>query len=197
MTINKKRLGALGIASVGLTAVAAGVLPSSAETQEPAPIAVELLTPRSRFTDGISVLLMIRHGDRPGPSSDDELLAPARRPRAVGGTQVVNVRDPSNVVTAEITVQPEARFPLHTHAGPVMVTVSRGELTYIDDGCVERVYPAGTAFVDPGRGNVHTAYNSGSDVAVLVATFLEVPAEGPLTITDGIEARGCEAEAET
>ncbi len=44
----------------------------------------------------------------------------------------------------------------------------------------------GTAFVDPGRGNVHTASNPSDEVTVLLATFFEVPAEGPLTITEGV-----------
>jgi hypothetical protein len=36
--------------------------------------------------------------------------------------------------------------------GPVVVNVVSGELTYVAaDDCVEREYPAGTAFVDPGR----------------------------------------------
>jgi hypothetical protein len=42
--------------------------------------------------------------------------------------------------------------------------------------------------VDPGRPNVHTAFNSFDGVTVVVATFLEVSADGPLTIAQGVEA---------
>jgi hypothetical protein len=48
--------------------------------------------------------------------------------------------------------------------------------------CVEREYPAGTAFVDLGHGDVHTAFNATDDVTVLVATFFEPPQAGPLLI---------------
>jgi hypothetical protein len=41
--------------------------------------------------------------------------------------------------------------------------------------------------VDPGRGNVHTAFNPSDDVTVVIATFFEVPAEGPLTLTEGVQ----------
>jgi hypothetical protein len=101
------------------------------------------------------------------------------------GTGVSNIADPSRVVTAKITMQPGAMFPWHTHPGPVIVTVADGELTYVRaDDCVERPYPAGTAFIDPGRGNVHTAFNSsgGDTVTVLYATFFETPLTGPLTV---------------
>jgi len=45
-----------------------------------------------------------------------------------------------------------------------------------------RLDAAGTAFVDPGRGMVHTAVNRTAGVTVLLATFFEVPHTGPLTI---------------
>jgi len=101
---------------------------------------------------------------------------------------VIKVPDASHVVVAKITVQPGAQFPWHTHTGPVIVTVTSGELTYVNDNdCVERTYPAGTAFIDPGQGNVHIAFNSSEEVTELVATFLEAGEVGPLTIPAGPE----------
>jgi len=44
-------------------------------------------------------------------------------------TDVINVSDPSRIVTAKITVQPGAQFPWHTHPGPVFVTVAESEST--------------------------------------------------------------------
>jgi hypothetical protein len=66
----------------------------------------------------------------------------------------------------------------------VFVTIAEGEMTYVSsDDCVGRRYPSGTAFVDPGHGHVHTAYNSGSALTVFVATFFEVPqGDAPITI---------------
>jgi quercetin dioxygenase-like cupin family protein len=80
-------------------------------------------------------------------------------------------------------VEPGAHFPWHSHAGPVVVNVTSGELVYVDgDDCVERPYEAGTAFVDPGHGHTHTAFNATSEATVIVATFYEAPAQGPLLI---------------
>jgi quercetin dioxygenase-like cupin family protein len=100
-----------------------------------------------------------------------------------------HLADLSSVAVARFTVQPGAQFPWHSHAGPVLVTVTEGELVYVmADGCAERSYPAGTAFLDPGRGHVHSAYNPTDGETVIVATFTEAPADGPLSITEGITA---------
>ena len=102
---------------------------------------------------------------------------------------VLDLADLSNVAVARFTVQPGAQFPWHTHPGPVIVTVTQGELVYVmAEGCHEHAYAAGTAFVDPGRGMVHSAYNPTDAETVIVATFTEVPADGPLSITEGITA---------
>jgi quercetin dioxygenase-like cupin family protein len=98
-------------------------------------------------------------------------------------TRVVKAKDPSRTLVARFTVQPGAQFPWHSHPGPVVVNVTQGELVYVDgDDCVERTYPAGTAFVDPGHGHIHTAFNDTSAVTVFVATFYETPEQGPLLI---------------
>ena len=46
----------------------------------------------------------------------------------------------------------------------------------------------GTAFLDAGHGEVHSAYNPTDAPTVFVATFLEAPADGPLVITEGVTA---------
>lgn len=138
-----------------------------AQAPSPPPIELAPLTARAVFPDAIGLDLSI--GLQGG-----ELIEMA-------------VTEPSHTVVARITVQPGAQFPWHTHPGPILVNVAEGALVYIPaSDCTERLYPAGTAFFDPGRGNVHTAYNASAGVTVLMATFFEVPAEGPLTITEGI-----------
>ena len=156
--------------AVALAAVT--VLPSLA-TQH---IAVEILSPRSEFTDAVDIQI--------------------RNKLDGGSTSVSNMHDPSLTVVARITVQGKGQFPWHTHPGPVIVNVAQGELVYVQaSDCVERSYPMGTAFIDPGRGNVHTAYNPLDTPLVLVATFFEVPpAPAPLTITDGVIPGDCEIE---
>lgn len=147
-----------------------------AQAAEPQPIAVRLLTERATFVDGVTLDLGIA-------LEDGEPIA-------------MSVAEPGRSVVAEITVQPGAAFPWHTHPGPIFVNVASGELVYVPaSDCRERHYLVGNVFVDPGRGNVHTAYNASDEVTVLIATFFEVPEEGPLTITEGVEApEGCDVQ---
>jgi quercetin dioxygenase-like cupin family protein len=161
--------GIVGVTAVALALGTLGLATPAPAQVAPPPILIEPLTPRSTFTDVVSGKFKIKLEGQ--------------------GTNVVNMRDPSRTLVARITVQPDAQFPWHTHSGPVVVNVAQGELVYVTaDDCIERSYPAGTAFVDPGHGHVHTAFNPTDGETVLYATFFEVPAEGPLTITEGIEA---------
>src|SRR5829696_4850103 len=161
--MNRKRGAAL--AAVGMIAavlIGANVMPSGAQ-QPPPPIATEFLTGRAVFTDDIDLKLKFKLDG--------------------AATGVINAGDPSRTVVARFTVQPGAQFPWHTHPGPVIVNVTEGELVYVAaDDCVEREYPAGTAFVDPGHGHAHTAFNRTDDVTVLVATLFDAPEQGPLLI---------------
>ena len=171
-TMSRARSMISGIAAattIALALVAVGFTPLRAQAPPP-PILIEFLTPRSLFTDDVRGQFRIK-------LEGDHL------------TTVVNMHDASRTVVARITVQPGAQFPWHTHDGPVIVNIAQGELVYVDaSDCIERPYAAGTAFADPGHGHVHTAFNRIGGVAVvLYATFFEVPAQGPLTITEGVE----------
>jgi quercetin dioxygenase-like cupin family protein len=156
-----------------LVPVAVGMGPSRAQ-EAPPPIMVELLTPRSTFTDDVSGQFRVKLGGH--------------------GTNVINMHDPSRTVVAKITVQPGAQFPWHTHPGLVVANVAQGELVYVAaSDCVARSYPTGTVFVDPGHGHVHTAFNPTASETVIYATFFEAAGQGPLTITEGVEApAGCQ-----
>ena len=92
--------------------------------------------------------------------------------------------DASCVVVARVTWGPEGTSGWHTHPGPVIVTVTEGELELVNErDCVTRTYAAAEAFVDPGQGNVHIASNpSDTDEAVAYATFLGVPDGDPATV---------------
>jgi len=160
--MRKKQGTVLAMAVIAVALVGANVLPSAAQ-QPPPPIATELLTGRAVFTDDVDLKLKVKLGGH--------------------GTRVVKAEDPSRTLVARFTVQPGAQFPWHSHAGPVVVNVTKGELVYVDgDDCVERRYAAGTAFVDAGHGHTHTAFNATSEETVIVATFYEAPAQGPLLI---------------
>lgn len=150
---------------LAMAAAIATVLPSLAQ-EPPPPIAVEILTPqRAAFTDSVSAQFRYKLDGR--------------------ATNVLNLQNASRTVVARFTIQSGAQFPWHTHPGPVIVNVAQGELVYVQaSDCIERSYPAGTAFVDPGGGNVHTAYNPTGGVTVLVATFFGFPLDGPLSNTN-------------
>lgn len=130
------------------------------------PIAVEFLTPMpgAQFTDKVAVQVRNQFPGR--------------------GTDVINLTDASNVVVAKITIQPKARFPWHTHPGPVLITIAEGDFVYmLAADCLERYYSAGNGLIDAGFDNVHTAFNpSSSKATVVIATFLGIPAGSPVTI---------------
>ena len=160
--MSKSRGVVLAAALLGVVVIGANVVPSAAH-QGAQPITSEFLTPRSVFPDNVDLKFKIKLDG--------------------GATRVVKVDDPSRTVVARFTVPPGAHFPWHSHAGPVVVNVTQGELVYVDaEDCVERPYAAGTAFVDAGHGHVHTAFNHTNEDTVFVATFYESPASGSLLI---------------
>ena len=160
---SKRAMLVVGGALLILAAAAAVNVVPSAAVDPPPPIAAETLTARSVFPDLIDMKLKLKTHD--------------------GGTAVINVDDPSRTVVIRYTVQPGARFPWHTHYGPVIVNIISGSLTYVAAGtCHETTYSPGQAFVDAGHGHVHSAYNPGTEPAVFIATFFEAPETGPLLI---------------
>jgi hypothetical protein len=142
----------------------------------PPPILVEPLTGRHEFTDDVAAQIRLKPDGR--------------------SREVVNIHDASNIAVIRFTVQPGVRFPWHSHPGLVMVAVTQGELVFVyADDCVERRYPVGKAFVDPGFGNVHFAFNPTGAETIIVATFLGVPATGLLTLpVDASEATALDAK---
>ena len=165
---SKMRKRAVLVVSAALLILAAGaavnVVPSAA-VDPPPPILAEQLTARSVFPDLVDMKFKLKSHH--------------------GGTTVVNVDNPSRTVVVKFTLQPGARFPWHTHSGPVIVNIVSGSFRLIDSGtCEEEPYAPGEAFVDSGHGHVHSAYNpSSTQTTVVIATFFEAPEAGPLSIT--------------
>jgi Cupin domain len=98
-----------------------------------------------------------------------------------GNTVVSRAPDAGEVVVQEVTIGPGGTTGWHSHPGPVVVVVKQGTLTYVraDGGvCSSTPYGAGTAFVDPGQGHAHTAFNFGTGNLVLYATYFDVPVGG-------------------
>lgn len=159
---NRPSAKVITVVLVALAATAL-LLATTATSQATHGIHAEPLTDRHDFSDDVSVQVKLK---------------PDGRHR-----DVLNVRDATNLAVLEITVPPGESFPWHTHPAPVLAAVTTGELVYrYADDCVARTYPAGTAFVDPGGDNVHTAHNTSDEDAVVIATFVGAPDDGPLTI---------------
>jgi quercetin dioxygenase-like cupin family protein len=160
--IRKRAVLVVGAALLILAAGAAVNVVPSAAVDPPPPILAEQLGVRSVFPDQVDMKIKLKGHH---------------------GTRVINIDDPGRTAVVKFTLQPGARFPWHTHYGPVIVNIASGSLTYIDSGsCDERPYAAGQAFVDSGHGHVHSAYNPGPEPTVLYATFFEAPETGSTTI---------------
>lgn len=146
-----------------LILAAAAAVGVAAAQDPPPPPAPEPLTGRAVFPDDVSLKLKLKEKG--------------------GKTTVANVDDPSRTAVVRYTLQAGSAFPWHTHAGPVVVNIVSGALTYVEaHDCGQTTYGAGEAFVDPGQGHVHYAYNPGPGVTVLMGTFFDAPAAGSLLI---------------
>jgi hypothetical protein len=178
-TRNTRTVAVAAIVALAAALLTVGIEPSGAD-ETPAPISAEPLTQRHTFIDDVAIQVR----DKPDRRSTD----------------VVNFRNASRMAIVEIRIQPEAAFPWHTHPGTALVSVIEGDedgaFVYIyPDDCVERPYEVGQAFVDPGGDNIHMAYNpSKTEETVVIATFLGVPEEGPLTLPVD-EAEGAALDA--
>ena len=163
--LRRSLVAAAGVLAVIGALVLASTVGAQAEDPPP-PIGVETLsTPEqhNEFTDDVAVQVR----DKPDGRS----------------TEVVNLRDASNMAVFEFTIQPGAEFPWHTHPGPVLISIAEGDFVFVfAEDCAQREYGPGSALVDPGD-TVHTAFNPSEDrETVVVATFLGVPGEGELTL---------------
>jgi len=84
--------------------------------------------------------------------------------------------DPSVIVSNSAVLAPSGTTGWHTHSGPVLVIVKAGTFTMYmanDPACQPIVFPAGTAFIEPGGLNdVHIGRNEGATNVEWVATLI-------------------------
>ena len=167
------KAGAVTAGALFVSAPAVARIPAPADDSPPVPevdshekFTVDLLAGPARFPDDVAATFRMKY-------------------EGGTGTIVSNLpRDASNVIVARVTWGPGGTSGWHTHPGPVVVSVTEGELELVNEGdCIARTYAAGEAFVDPGQGNVHIASNaSDSAPAMAYATFLGVPDGAPATV---------------
>ena len=110
----------------------------------------------------------------------DDVGLNVRNKIAGGATQVVQIKDASDIVVVRITIEAGGIAPWHGHSGTgFLVNLGPGTLTnYVGEDCLPRQFYPGDAFVDPGHGELHAVRNDSPEEVVLIATFLGV--EGAL-----------------
>lgn len=149
--MSKKDLAYLAVA-------AAAAILSGATLATPGSDLVGTVTARAAFAEPVDVKLKV--GDTP-----TVIHAPAAR----------------DTVMQRIVFAPGGRSGWHSHPGPAIVLVTRGELTLYDGddpSCAGQTFAVGQAFVDSGQGHVHFARNqTGAETEVWV-TYLDVPQGG-------------------
>jgi quercetin dioxygenase-like cupin family protein len=111
-------------------------------------------------------------------------LDPIKTKAKAGDWEIeIETKGQSNVTVVENRVAPGGHFGWHSHPGPSLVLVKSGTSTFYrgdDPTCTPQVYPAGSAYVDPG-GTVHIARNEGTVELVLIVTRI-IPEGAPARI---------------
>ncbi len=99
----------------------------------------------------------------------------------------------TDAVVQTITIDPGGHTGWHTHPAPVLVLVKAGSLSFYSSGaCTPRVYTAGEAFIDSGRGHVHIARNEGSVPLEFYAVYTGLAVGGAFRI-DAPDPGSCRA----
>jgi quercetin dioxygenase-like cupin family protein len=115
-------------------------------------------------------------GATPGSGASTSVTARGSTDRPIR----IGTKQPTDLVFARVTLQPDGYTGWHTHPGPLLVVVESGTLTHYDRHCRVQTYAAGQAFEEPaGRRYVHMGTNKTSAPVVLEVTYV-VPAGGPL-----------------
>jgi hypothetical protein len=98
----------------------------------------------------------------------------------VGDTpEVLHVPAARDTVMQRIVFQPGNVTGWHSHPGPAIALITRGELWLYDGddpSCTPEKFGVGQAFVDSGQGHIHMARSSPSQAETEVwVTYLDVP----------------------
>jgi hypothetical protein len=98
-------------------------------------------------------------------------------------TQVVHVRDLSDVIVAKLTIAEGGSAGWHRHPGTAIINVVSGTFGVIEEtDCVLRTYTAGQAAFHRGQGILDVGFNAGQGDVVAYVTFLGVAPGQPATI---------------
>lgn len=99
--------------------------------------------------------------------------------------EVIHAPGARDTVIQMIEIAPGGTTGWHSHPGPAVAMIAAGELTVFsseDPTCTPTTYSAGEAFVDPGQGHVHIAFNLGNTPVEVWVTYFDVPPGGSVRI---------------
>jgi quercetin dioxygenase-like cupin family protein len=91
-------------------------------------------------------------------------------------------KDPTDLVTQQVTFAPGTNSGWHHHPGVILVLVKAGTVTVWDPNCQTTTYSAGQAFIEGGTEPMMVS-NEGSVTAIDVATQV-APSGSPFRIED-------------
>lgn len=110
------------------------------------------------------------------------------------GTQVLKLKDASDLFVIRVTI-PAGQFAgWHTHDGTgMLINLGPGVVTnVVGDDCEPRLYMENEAFVDPGDGELHAVRNDSSEDVELMIVFFGVEDLTPVISTGGQGPEGCD-----
>ena len=99
--------------------------------------------------------------------------------------EVIQAPGAGETVIQRIVLAAGGHTGWHSHPGPAIALVVRGELTLYsgeDPSCTPHTYSAGQAFVDSGQGHVHLARNLLNSETEVLVTYLDVPVGGGVRV---------------
>src|SRR5262249_21022448 len=92
-------------------------------------------------------------------------------------------KDPTDLVTQQVTFAPHAFSGWHHHPGFILVLVKSGHVTTHDENCQTTTYGPGQAFVESGSAPFEVTNDSDTVTAIDVATQV-APAGSPFRVED-------------
>lgn len=91
-------------------------------------------------------------------------------------TQVVHVRDATDVIVARLTIEEGGSAGWHRHFGSAFITVVQGTFGVVEEtDCVLRIYEAGDVAFHRGQGILDLGFNAGTGNVVAYVTFIGTP----------------------
>ncbi len=149
--------------SIGIVAVSTAVVVVTALATPSAGIVSATVVARASFKDQVDLKFKLK-GDH---------------------NEVIHAPEARDTVVQQIVIAPGGTTGWHSHHGPAVAMIAAGELTLYsseDPTCTPRTYSAGEAFIDPGQGHVHIAFNLGSEDVEIWVTYFDVPPGGSVRV---------------